>query len=176
MQQQNKLYNEEALKRISSPDQLNGYIRTSGSGVWFVLAAIMLLLVGVIIWGFTGSFEVTLEVRGGTYNGDSVCFVLPVERDEISPGMQVRYLSPDKSTHKGIISSISTAPISYEEACKRFSAGLVNRLAFKPGEELYQVDLLLDDRLKNEFATVKIIRQTIQPSQLLFNLNTGNGN
>ena len=174
--QQNKIYNEEALRRISSPDQLNGFIRTSGSGVWFVLAAIMLVLIGVIVWGFMGSFEVTLEVRGGTYNGNSVCFVFPAERDGIYPGLQVRYLSPDKTTQKGIISSISTAPISYEEACKKFSTGLVNRLGFIPGVELYQVDLLLNEPPRNEFATVKIIQQTVQPSHLLFNLSTGNGN
>ena len=166
--QQNKLYREEALKRISSPDQLNGYIRTSRSSVWFVLGAILLVLVGILVWGFTGSFEVTMEARGGTYEGKSACFIHPSERNDIEAGMQVLYMAPDKSTHTGFISTIGDRPLSYAAACERFSIGLMNRIGFTPGSELYVAELILNDNRKNEFATVKIIRDVIKPSELLF--------
>jgi len=54
---QKSLFQEDTLKRISSPDQLNGYIRTSGKTIWFALASILLVLIGIIIWGCTGSFD-----------------------------------------------------------------------------------------------------------------------
>ena len=171
--QQNKLYREEALKRISSPDQLNGYIRTSTSAIWFVLGAILLVLISIVVWGFTGSFEILLETQGGTYNEQSICFIHASERDEVQEGMYVRYLAPDKSSYDGIIASISTFPIDYNAACEQFSVGLVNRMGLAPGTEYYLVDLLLKEERKNEFATVRIVRDTVSPSQLLFNTNNG---
>ncbi len=166
--QQNKLYREEALNRISSPDQLNGYIRTSSSGVWFALGAILLVLAGIIIWGFTGSFEITLEATGGTHDGTSVCFIHTSERNLIREGMQVRYLSPDKTRVPGIIASISDKPMSYSDACDVFSVGLATRMGFTPNSELYQVKLILNTERKDETAIVRIVRDTVKPNSLLF--------
>lgn len=169
---QNKLYREEALNRISSPDQLNGYIRTSGSGVWFALGAILLVLVGIIVWGFTGSFEITLEATGGTHDGNSACFIHASERDLIQEGMQVRYLSRDKTRALGIITSISDQPMSYIDACNAYSVGLATRMGFTPNAELYKVNLLINTERKDEIATIRIVRDTVRPSSLLFGISS----
>ncbi len=46
-----QLYREKSLKYISSPDQLNDYLKVTKPGVWAVLAAVIILLVGLLIWG-----------------------------------------------------------------------------------------------------------------------------
>lgn len=37
------------LGRVSSPDQLTGYLRVTNPGIWVLLAAIILFLAGVFV-------------------------------------------------------------------------------------------------------------------------------
>ena len=39
-----QLFRKSSIDRVSSPEQLNSYIRVSNPGVWLVLAAVVLLL------------------------------------------------------------------------------------------------------------------------------------
>ena len=45
-----KIYREKSLDRISSPEQLNDYLRVTSPSVWIILAAIILLLAGLLLW------------------------------------------------------------------------------------------------------------------------------
>ena len=64
-----KLYREKSLDRISSPEQLNDYLRVTSVSVWVILAAVILLLVGMLIWSSVTTIESytegTSEVKGG---------------------------------------------------------------------------------------------------------------
>lgn len=169
--QRKQIYREEALQRISSPDQLNGYIRSSGTAVWFVLGAILLVLIGILVWGLTGSFEITLETKGGTYDGYTACFLDAAERESVEPGMAIRYQTSGVGVTTGIIASIDDKPIRYAEACDLLSTGLVNRIGLTSNGEYYKAELILDKKQIDGFAIVKIIRKRISPMDLLFNLN-----
>lgn len=50
----NKIFREKSLERISSPDQLNEYIKVSNSGMWMTLAAIVIFLIGALVWAYCG--------------------------------------------------------------------------------------------------------------------------
>jgi len=64
-----KIYREKSLDRISSPEQLNDYLRVTSVSVWVILAAVILLLVGMLIWSSVTTIESytegTSEVKGG---------------------------------------------------------------------------------------------------------------
>jgi hypothetical protein len=45
-----QIYREKSLKYISSPEQLNDYLKVTKPAVWTVLAAVVLLLVGLLVW------------------------------------------------------------------------------------------------------------------------------
>ena len=47
-----QLFRKKSVDKVSSPEQLNEYIRVANPGVWMVLAAIVILLAGVVVWGF----------------------------------------------------------------------------------------------------------------------------
>ena len=53
----NTLFRKSSMDRLRSPEQLNEYIRVARPGVWLVLAAIILLLAGVVVWGVFGSVD-----------------------------------------------------------------------------------------------------------------------
>ena len=53
----NQLFRKKSLDKVSSPEQLNDYIRVSNPGVWIALSAVIVLLFGVCIWGIFGRLE-----------------------------------------------------------------------------------------------------------------------
>lgn len=64
-----QLFRKSSMDRISSPEQLNDYIRVTNPGVWLVLAAVIVLLMGACVWGTFGRLEtkitVPVQVAGG---------------------------------------------------------------------------------------------------------------
>ena len=43
-----------ALKKVTSPEQLNDYVKVSNPGIWMFLSAVTVLLIAFFIWGFVG--------------------------------------------------------------------------------------------------------------------------
>ena len=58
-----ELFREKSLERVSSPEQLNDYIKVTTPSVWLVLIAVILLLVGILTWSV--SDKVTVEDNDG---------------------------------------------------------------------------------------------------------------
>ena len=46
------LYREKSLERISSPEQLNDYLKVTKPSVWIILVSVILLLAGCLVWGY----------------------------------------------------------------------------------------------------------------------------
>ena len=71
--QTTSIFREKSISRVSSPEQLNDYIRVTTPSVWIVLLAIVLLLVGMLAWTVLGRVTVhdedgsTKEVAPITY-------------------------------------------------------------------------------------------------------------
>ena len=43
--------------KITSPEQLNSYIRVTSPGAWIVLASVLVFLAGLFIWIFFGELK-----------------------------------------------------------------------------------------------------------------------
>ncbi|MBQ0072550.1 MAG: hypothetical protein KBS81_11975 [Spirochaetales bacterium] len=52
-----KLYRKESIEKISSPDELNDYLKVASPRVWLVLAALGTILIGGVVWVCTASPE-----------------------------------------------------------------------------------------------------------------------
>ncbi len=55
------IFREKSIKRVSSPEELNNYIRVTTPSVWIVLIALVLLLLGMLAWCIFGTIEVHNE-------------------------------------------------------------------------------------------------------------------
>ena len=51
------VFREKSINRVSSPEQLDDYIRVTTPSVWLLLAAIILLLTGMLAWSVFGKVE-----------------------------------------------------------------------------------------------------------------------
>ncbi len=52
-----ELFRKKSLERISSPEQLNDYIRVTTPSVWLVLVATVILLLGLLAWSIMGTID-----------------------------------------------------------------------------------------------------------------------
>lgn len=55
---ENSIFRKKSMEKVSSPEQLNDYLRVSTPAVWIILAAILILLVGFIVWAVFGSVTI----------------------------------------------------------------------------------------------------------------------
>lgn len=67
MEQQ--LFRKESMERVSSPEALQDYLHVTSPAIWAVLAAVVLLLIGLFAWSSVTAVESyaagEAEVRGG---------------------------------------------------------------------------------------------------------------
>lgn len=77
------IFREKSLEKISSPEQMNDYIRVSSPSVWMVLAAGIVLLAGVCVWGVFGHLDTAVQTGGVCTNGRLTVFVGEEDHDKI---------------------------------------------------------------------------------------------
>lgn len=68
--ERSELFRKESMDRIQSPEQLNDYLRVTNPAMWVVLAAVIILLVGVLVWSASAQIisyaSGTARVQDGT--------------------------------------------------------------------------------------------------------------
>ena len=74
-EQKVKLFREKSLEAIESPESLNDYLRVTSAGVWLVLAAVIALLAGLILWGVFGRIDTKASLAVTSADGRAVCYV-----------------------------------------------------------------------------------------------------
>lgn len=58
------IFRQKSLDRISSPEEMDDYIKVTSPSMYIVLAAIILLLLAGIFWSITGKIESTVIKDG----------------------------------------------------------------------------------------------------------------
>ena len=69
------IFREKSMKRVSSPEELNDYIRVTTPSVWIVLIALAVLLVGMLAWSIFGTVE-RHTADGGTEEIHPISYVM----------------------------------------------------------------------------------------------------
>ena len=94
MSEKASLFRKEAMNRITSPDQLNDHLRVTRPSVWIVLAAVILLLVGLFVWANIGDLETRANVRIMVQSGEARV-IGDGQAVNIEKGMTVRFKDSD---------------------------------------------------------------------------------
>lgn len=84
-----EIFRKKSLDKIKSPENLNDYLRVSNPGVWLLLAAVIVLLVGAVIWGVFGRIDTVVTAQVTVENGNAVCTAGASDTGRILPGMKV---------------------------------------------------------------------------------------
>ena len=95
------IFRKKSLAQVSSPEQLNDYIRVPNPGIWMILLAVIVLLVGVCVWGVFGHMDTDLKVAAVCKDGKLICYVKETDMKSVENGMPVT-VNDKKYTVDGI--------------------------------------------------------------------------
>lgn len=161
------LFRKTSLDNISSPDQLNDYIKVSNPRIWMVLAALFILLASVIIWGFAGSLLTTIRCDGVMQNGEAVCYVSAEEAAQFKPGQSIS-VDSGSVTLTGQITSVASIPLSAEEiAAELRSDYLVQKLAGPDFAVKVTITLNNCEWPDNTLLDIRIVTDAVRPIDFL---------
>ena len=159
-----EIFREKSLKRVNSPESLNDYVRVSNPGVWLLLGAVIVLLVGLFVWGYFGRMESKLNIRVLSMEEGVVGFVQDTDVQTVEPGMTIRIETSD-GTVEGVIAEIGSERLKYSEIAQEYSMQLVDS---EVNASVYAVLVDIDFLAEGKY-TASIITESIQPLSFLFN-------
>ncbi len=104
------MFRESALRKMSSADDLDHYLKVTNPSAWILIGAVVVLLVAGLIWGLTASLPIMSSTTGVIKDGEIVCF-LPLDDNALAT-------TDSKVTaagHQAHITSIDESPYSQRE-------------------------------------------------------------
>lgn len=162
-----KLFRESAMKKVSSPEQLNEYIKVTNPGVWAALLAVIILLVGVCVWGVMGKLETTVDAVAVIDGENSVCYLADLESvSSIAAGQQVK-IGDYVYTVRSVSQSLSVkdcALLNGSERAKYLLGGI------SEGDWVYEISLTpSESAAESGVYSAKIVTESISPMSFIFN-------
>ncbi len=155
------VFRQSSLERISSPEQLNDYIKVSSPGVWLIIAAMLILVASLFVWGITGDIPTTYTVTGDANGGSILCYFSPEDAAALRAGMEVRV-----GEVSGTLDSISPMPLSYAETASRYNSDYtIHSLQLSDWNSCVTISADVPDGLHE----VTIIAETVKPLSFLMN-------
>ena len=154
-----QLFRQKSMERVSSPEQLNEYIRVSNPGVWMILVAIVVLLIGICVWGVLGRMDTTMTVAAVSTGQETVLYVKESGIDKVQTGMTVRIGDTEY-----VISGISAEPIAVTES---FSDYALHVGQLQKGEWVYAVTI--GASLPAGVYSAEIVVESVAPMSFVLN-------
>ena len=173
-----KLFREEALSNLASPEQTDQMMTQPSVMLWLSLIGLILLVTGECFWVITGTVYTVVYGKGIIIENSSeaeVIFFVPIENGkEIEPGMQAQ-ISPsnlDKEEFAylhGLVIKVSSWPVSREYIEETFNnSDLDDYFIETTGIAPYEVHIsvLHDKNNPSEYYWSKSVQKPV-------NLSTG---
>lgn len=152
------VFREKSIERLSSPDQLNDYVRLSDPGIWFILAAIVVILTGACVFGVVGHIDSTVPGVGIVKEGKMVCLVKKEYGNRFKDGMKAKI---DGSEYK--VSLRSDKPVTVWDTTDSYALYVGN---MQPGEWVYEIDV--NGEFTDGNYEVDLITDEVSPLSFLF--------
>ena len=152
---------DKKFKKVNSPEQLNQYIRLSNPGVWILLLAIVVLLIGVCIWGYFGKIDTKIKSVVVSDRYSSYLYVKEEDLPKIKSGMQVEL---NNSENNYEIVSIEESPEKVTEEMDEYARHLGN---FQIGEWVYKCTI--NTNLKEGTYSADVVIESISPMTFIVN-------
>lgn len=152
------IFRKKSLDRVASPEALNDYVRVANPGVWVILSAIIVLLLGVCIWGTFGHLDTRLKVGAVHENNKTKCYITEDSIDKVSEGMVILIDGVE-----GSVSSISAKPIQISDV----DAYLAHVAGFESDQWVYEA--VCDVNVSDGVYEAEIITDSVAPISFVIN-------
>ncbi len=153
-----KLFREKSLEAVESPESLNDYLRVTSPGVWLVMAAVIVLLIGGILWGVFGHIRTTASFAVAVDQGKGVCYVTYDAIDKVMARGIINVEGADYPLRTDANNEMTF--ISEDISPRVLLAGSLNI-----GDLVIQVPVITD--LDDGYYTGEVVTEDLQPISLL---------
>ena len=160
MADNSSIFRKKSLDRVSSPEQLNDYIKVASPGMWAILLAIIVLLAGMIVWGAVGKLETTVKGAAVVSDGSAILYVSEENVVGIEPGQTVR---PGDS--EMTVRELSREPIELEPGTDSY---LLHAGGFEEGEWVYLIPLDANNAQSGTFEC-EVVTDSVSPLSFVMN-------
>ena len=154
-----QLFKKSNMDKVSSPEQLQNYVKVANPGLWMVISAIVILLAGVIVWGFIGKIDTTMSTAIVTDSGISVIYIGESDVEKLEIGMTVRSEGGEYT-----ITDIAKAPIKVDGALTDYA---IHASGLTVGEWVYAVSI--DGEHSDGVQKADIVIESISPISFILN-------
>ncbi len=168
------IFRQESLDRVASPEKLNDYIKVSNPSIWLVMLALFALVVGVCVWGATGTLPKTMTVKGVITDERTVtCYIGTSNISSDIIGCKSKIVPPQEiqTDISGTVTEISQNPYSAEEIASLLGSDwMINNLV--QDNYVYIVTIKLDEDSSipdNTLADVTLITSEVKPIDFILN-------
>lgn len=154
-----KLFREKSLKKVTSPEELNDYVKVANPGVWLLLLGIISLLVGFFVWSVYGRMDTFVNTLGVANNQKLTVYVKESDIDKINLDTVVTV--EDKEYQ---ITTISSSPIKVDDDFSDYMLHIGN---MDKNEWVYEI--VCNCSLTNGVYSVQLIVDSIKPISFVIN-------
>lgn len=155
-----ELFRKKSIERVTSPEQLNDYIRVSNPGVWMILAAVVILLAGVCVWGVFGQLDTKKQAAGVCENGNLTCYI---KSDDIADVKEDTLVSVDGKEYT--VKSVSSSPVRLDGEKDSY---LIYLGGFSETDWVYVATVNAPDLADGEYS-VDVITKRVSPISFVLN-------
>ena len=153
------IFRKKSLAQVSSPEQLNDYIRVPNPGIWMILLAVIVLLVGVCVWGVFGHMDTNLKVAAVCKDGKLICYVKETDMKSVENGMPVTV-----NDKQYTVAGIESEPVSVSQ---EMSSYLLHLGELQKGEWVTPVTVNTD--LEDGTYQASITVESVSPMSFIVN-------
>lgn len=154
-----QLFKKSSMDRVSAPEQLQDYVKVANPGLWMVISAIVILLIGVVVWGIIGKIDTTVPAAIVTDGGKSVIYIGESDVENFKVGMTVR---SEGKEYK--ITDIAKEPIKVDGS---FTDYAIHASNLTVGEWVYAVSI--DGEHSDGVQKADVVIESISPISFILN-------
>lgn len=163
---ENHLFRQKSMDQVSSPEQLNDYIRVSNPSVWMILTAVIVLLAGVCVWGVFGHLDTTVSCVCISDGGRNVVYIK--ETDMVSLENRIASAAEGMCVTVGgqeyRIREIGTEPVSVDGTFSEYAMHIGD---LEMDEWVYEATL--DAALPDGVYAAEIVVESVNPMSFVIN-------
>ncbi len=149
----NPILTKNSNEKVTSPEQLNDYIKVSNVGLWLVLAVVIVMMSSVLVWGFVGSLNTTVKATGVAENGKIVCYIPSTQTAAPGDAVTVNGVS-------GKVVSVSYPPLSENAVSEKYDEYTAYQLQLSD----WNYEVIIDaQNCPDGIVTVNIITGSVKP-------------
>ncbi|MEA4832711.1 MAG: hypothetical protein VB118_08855 [Oscillospiraceae bacterium] len=156
---ENQIFRKKSMDRVSSPEQLNDYVRVSNPSVWMILAAVIILLAGVCIWGIYGRLDTKLTAAAIAQDRNVTVYIKESDMTSLTEGQIIRINDQEYT-----FTALPSSPVSVNSDFESYALHIGD---LQIGEWVYEASF--STALPDGIYKAEIIIDSVSPISFIMN-------